>query len=397
MSDSETSATVPGGSTAKTAPDAKQAFHPAFTVSNIKNHIPIVLEMETDQYGTWAELFRIHAESHKVLHHIEPPTGKAPSPPATDDEKDLWNTLDKKVLQWIYSTISYDLLTTILVPGSTAMGAWNDLRDIFQDNQNARAVTLEQEFSTTRMDSFPNVSAYCQRLKTLSNQLKNVGSPVNNHRLVLQLISGLSDAYRGVATLIRQSNPLPTFNQARSMLTLEESGMAKMVNHTSHAAMHTSQPSHSDDSSQQNNRRSNNRSRFSGGQGRSGGRGNRGGSRPTGSPSAPNAPPPWASSWQPQPYPAWPQWGYSPPPWTMPPCPYPTAPWQRPTTPLKQPGILGQRPQAYAATASSSVPTDIEAALHTMSLHPPEDQWYMDTGATSHTTASPDGGPSSSM
>ena len=49
------------------------------------------------------------------------------------------------------------------------------------------------------------------------------------------MISGLPEAYHSVATLIRQSNPLP----ARSMLTLEEAGMAKMANTGSHAAMHT--------------------------------------------------------------------------------------------------------------------------------------------------------------
>jgi len=72
----------------------------------------------------------------------------------------------------------------------------------------------------------------------------------------------------------------------------------------------------------------------------------------------------------------------------MPPCPYPTSQWTRPTGPPKQPGILGQRPQAYATTTPSQTPTDIEAAVHTMSLQTPDNQWYMDTGATSHTTAS---------
>ena len=109
------------------------------------------------------------------------------------------------------------------------MEAWNRLEDIFQDNQNARAVTLEQEFFNTRMEDFPNVSAYCQRLKMLSNQLRNVSSPVNNHHLVLQLISGLPEAYRSVTTLISHSNPLPAFYQARSMLTLEEAGMTNMA------------------------------------------------------------------------------------------------------------------------------------------------------------------------
>ncbi|PNY09544.1 hypothetical protein L195_g006097 [Trifolium pratense] len=63
----------------------------------------------------------------------------------------------------------------------------------------------------------------------------------------------------------------------------------------------------------------------------------------------------------------------------------------------KQPGILVQRPQAYASTTSSQTPRDIEAAMHTMSLHTPDHQWYMDTGATSHTKTSRDGDPSYEM
>ncbi|XP_057418258.1 uncharacterized protein LOC130712438 [Lotus japonicus] len=202
----------------------KPEFHPALAVSN---NIPIMLAMETDCYGTWAELFRIHARSHRVLHHIVPTADKPPLP-VTDPTYEQWATLDATVLQWIYSTISDDLMSTIMEPGSTAFSAWTRLADLFHDNQNARAVTLEQEFSTVCMEAFPSVAAYCQRLKTLSDQLCDVGAPVNDHRLVLQLISGLTDAYRGVATLIRQSNPLPSFHHARSMLTLEEAGMAKM-------------------------------------------------------------------------------------------------------------------------------------------------------------------------
>ncbi|XP_050888834.1 uncharacterized protein LOC127093994 [Lathyrus oleraceus] len=177
------------------------------------------------------------------------------------------------------------------------MEAWNRLEDIFQDNQNARAVTLEKEFSNTRMEDFPNVSAYCQRLKMLSDQLTNVGSPINNHRLVLQLITGLPEAYRNVATLIRQSNPLPAFYQDRSMLTLEEVGMAKISNTGFHAAMHTIQSKPIEDTSQRGNRLPDNRSRSRGHQVRGGGRGNR--SAPQFG--APSAPSPWsAPPWQQQ-------------------------------------------------------------------------------------------------
>lgn len=66
----------------------------------------------------------------------------------------------------------------------------------------------------------------------LSDQLKNVGAPVSNNRLVLQMVAGLTDAYNGVATLLRQSDPL------RSMLVLEEAGLnKKVVNSSSSSAL----------------------------------------------------------------------------------------------------------------------------------------------------------------
>lgn len=91
------------------------------------------------------------------------------------------------------------------------MEAWARLRDIFQDNKSSWAVTLEQEFSNTLMEDFPSASAYCQHLKMLADQLKNVGAPVSNNRLVLQMVAGLTESYSSVGTLLRQSDPLSPF------------------------------------------------------------------------------------------------------------------------------------------------------------------------------------------
>ncbi|XP_074289288.1 uncharacterized protein LOC141614443 [Silene latifolia] len=140
----------------------------------------------------------------------------------------MWETLDATILQWIYATVTTDLLETIVEEDSTAMECWKRVQDIFQDNQHSRAVTLEQEFSSTSTVDFSSVSDYCQRLKTLADQLKNVGSPVTNNRLVLQLVAGLTPAYQSVGTLIRQADPLPQFYRARSMLTLEEAGLPNL-------------------------------------------------------------------------------------------------------------------------------------------------------------------------
>ncbi|KAJ0886773.1 hypothetical protein HanRHA438_Chr09g0383261 [Helianthus annuus] len=88
-------------------------LHPAITVSNIKTFIPITLEMETSQYASWAELFKIHCRAYQVLHHLshskEPAYSSAASKeaekdktPTFDEDKtltfeDVWARLDAKV------------------------------------------------------------------------------------------------------------------------------------------------------------------------------------------------------------------------------------------------------------------------------------------------------------
>ncbi|KAL1308486.1 hypothetical protein AAHE18_17G109700 [Arachis hypogaea] len=137
-----------------------------------------------------------------------------------------------------------------------AMEAWNRLRDIFQDNKHSHAIILEYDFTHVDMIDFPNVYTYCQHLKSLSDQLKNIGSLVDNNKLVLQLVFGLADPYKGVTTLIRQSDPLPQFYQAHSMLNLEDADLSKKAAHSSSSAMGLFQPQYNGGKRNQN--RSNN-------------------------------------------------------------------------------------------------------------------------------------------
>ncbi|MCI12177.1 polynucleotidyl transferase, partial [Trifolium medium] len=88
----------------------------------------------------------------------------------------------------------------------------------------------------TNLEDFPSTKAYCNRLKTLSDQLANVDSAVTNMRLVLKMIFGLTDAYAGFVTYIQQHDPLPTFAAARSRLELEETTMLQRAAHESHAS-----------------------------------------------------------------------------------------------------------------------------------------------------------------
>ena len=78
---------------------SKTQLHPATTVSNIKSFIPVTLEMESGQYASWSELFKIHCRAFLVHDHLSPirdpskpatsPFDKESQPPKPDDEWDL--------------------------------------------------------------------------------------------------------------------------------------------------------------------------------------------------------------------------------------------------------------------------------------------------------------------
>ncbi|KAG5241212.1 Retrovirus-related polyprotein from transposon [Salix suchowensis] len=354
--------------------------HPALAVSNINTFIKITLDIEKGQYITWSELFKIHARAYQVLDHILPSSAEHmkhdSSHPTTDPA--LWSRVDAIVLQWIYGTISDDLLNTILERDSTAALAWERLKDIFSDNKNSRALYLEQEFSKVQMEDFSDASSYCQHLKSLSDQLSNVGAPVSNERLVLQLLSGLTDAYAGVGSQIRHGDTLPLFYKARSMLVLEETARTKKAaQNPPNSAFFVAPVDASSDNHHHHrhthnlNRTPNNRSgRGGGGSARGGGGSARGGGRHKGRHSGRGSTnfssgfsSPWKQQQQPyfgrngppfigsngpqfsgrngqQPWAAYP-WAGPWQSWATPPCPYPTAA-QQPTH--QQPGLLGPRP-----------------------------------------------------
>ncbi|XP_071718414.1 uncharacterized protein [Rutidosis leptorrhynchoides] len=202
-------------------------IHPAITVNNIKNFIRITLGMKKSQYEFWSGLFQIYYRAYEVLDHIIPPTSDSSSstiqttPSATQTPS--WEHLDAIVLQWIYETISHDLLRTVFKPDSTASQACDRLKNIFNDNKNSRAVHLQHQFTNTCIETFPDASSYYQELKILADQLGNVVSAIEEDRLVLQLITGLNDTSESLQSILSHREKLPSFYEAISTLILEES------------------------------------------------------------------------------------------------------------------------------------------------------------------------------
>ncbi|XP_056695555.1 uncharacterized protein [Spinacia oleracea] len=327
-----------------------------------------------DNINPWVALFKIQARVHDVLERIIPPKDdgkKAAYEKAKATDLPLWNRLDAPVLQWIYATISTVILNSILIDDDLAEHAWESVADLFHDNKHSRALFLSNEFTTTKLADFSTTNAYCNQLKSIVDQLANVGAPVNDHALVFKLLQGLNEPRnkRMVQPFVAHDPP----SDERSSANNNSQG-----NYNNYHNYNNN--SYRGNNNRKNNKsggRNNGKAQRGGGSSGGGGSDHNAGSQNTGS-GGTRSQQQWQFPWQFLPR-------------TLPPSPYPTYNWVRPNLPSRpqqqQAGILGPMPQhsAYQATAPS--PTDIEAAMYTLGITPPDPNWYMDTGATSHMTS----------
>ncbi|XP_022024682.1 uncharacterized protein LOC110925017 [Helianthus annuus] len=138
-------------------PPKPTSLHPAYSVTNIHTKIR-TLDGTTITYSTWTKLFNLHVVAYKVANHID----ETLAPDKTNPDYPLWKKLDALVLQWIYSTVSDDLLDRILETNSTARDAWVKLEKIFLSNKKARVAALETRFCNLTLTACSSLDDYCK-------------------------------------------------------------------------------------------------------------------------------------------------------------------------------------------------------------------------------------------
>lgn len=61
---------------------------------------------------------------------------------------------------------------------STTLEAWNRVKYLFQNNKGARLAAIQQQFNNLKLSDMPDLESYCQKLKELGDQLRDLGNPV---------------------------------------------------------------------------------------------------------------------------------------------------------------------------------------------------------------------------
>ncbi|XP_021764233.1 uncharacterized protein LOC110728870 [Chenopodium quinoa] len=216
-------------------------YQPSLAITSVKSLIPITLDADHGMYHSSAALFKVQVRVHDLHNHIIPLTEekeKVAYEASKSADLATWKRLDTVVLQWIYGTISTDLLNAILLKDDTAQAAWACLESMFQDKKASRASHLEQELADLDFENFFSIDGYYNHIKSLADRLADVDAPIPNSRLILKMTAGLLEAYAGTVDFIQNQEPLPTFESCRSRIKLAErtikNRLAKEGGSTSH-------------------------------------------------------------------------------------------------------------------------------------------------------------------
>jgi hypothetical protein len=311
----------------------------------------------------------------------------------------------------VHDTITVELQDIIHDQADTARQAWLALEDQFLGNRDARALHLDAHFHLFSQGDL-SVGEYCRQMKGLADSLRDLGEPVADCTLVLNLLRGLGPRYGHLKALIKRSVPFPTFHAVRNELLLEE---LTMVNEapTPASALYSAPTSGQPPSGGQATRPPSTgapthppptvpvapRPASTTDGGRRSHKGGRGGGCPSrGGPSGRGGGHAWLSFYNP-----WTgtiaMWPSQAPSASRPPAPAllsaphygmpPMPPYGVPVVPQAPPALL---PPGTPTSTTWSPPTggwdnaSLAAAFSTMAMTPPSFDWVIDSGASYHTT-----------
>jgi hypothetical protein len=184
----------------------------AAVVLNVRSLVNIVLD-STSTYASWRDLMMMVLERYALLDHVDSDVSSSIDPG--------WRRMDNVILNWISNSITAELHQVVRERGATTRHLWLAIKNQFLGNREQRTLHLDAAFRNFVQGNL-NVSEYCRKFKNMADALADLGSPVDDRILVLNILRGLNPRFEHLSTIIRRYTPFPSFLKVRDDLILEE-------------------------------------------------------------------------------------------------------------------------------------------------------------------------------
>ncbi|GKD79483.1 ribonuclease H-like domain-containing protein [Tanacetum coccineum] len=183
--------------------------------------VPVKLDFDEWNYGSWEYMFDQLCESYEVskfIHGDSSRTSTDPPPPFTPEELKV----DKIILSWIFTTLSNGLQKRLVIARpKTAKEACSFLSDLVKDHKKSCTSALKTELRTMKLGDL-SMEAYFQKVESLLTTLTSLNSPISDDDVVHYVIDGLPEMYNKVCGYMHYQDTFPDFKTVRSLLTAEE-------------------------------------------------------------------------------------------------------------------------------------------------------------------------------
>jgi hypothetical protein len=155
----------------------------ATTVPNIRQLVNIGLDTTSSNYATWRDLMLMALTRYSLIDHV-----------LSDDaftDNIAWTKIDAVVLYWLTNMIIVDLQEVVWERGHLARHLWLALENQFLGNHETRTLHLDAAFRNFVQGDL-SVTEYCRKFNSMAEALTDLGSPVDDRILALNILRSLN-------------------------------------------------------------------------------------------------------------------------------------------------------------------------------------------------------------
>ena len=153
-----------------------------------------ITKLNGSNYKNWAFNIRLYLESLDLFGHVD---GSAVSPAedAADAIKNAFSSTSKKA--WTYICLTIEPEQQIHVRDTTtAKEAWDALKNQFARESILQKVRLRQSYYSCKFPSDGNMLAHINHMRSLHDQMKEMGINVDDKELAMTLLGSLPEQFK---------------------------------------------------------------------------------------------------------------------------------------------------------------------------------------------------------
>jgi hypothetical protein len=167
----------------------------------------------SSSYTIWCDLMVMALTWYSLADHI------LSNNAFTDDL--MWTKLDAIVLCWLTNMITAHLQEAIRARGHPACHLWLTLEIQFFGNHETCTLLLDAAFHNFVQGDLSMIE-YCHKFKGVADALGDLGLPIDDRILVLNILCGLNQRFKHLGAIIQRSSPFPNILKVHDDLLPEE-------------------------------------------------------------------------------------------------------------------------------------------------------------------------------